>query len=204
MAEHKRKLTAGVLHFRGGTKTLLEQRNYIEYDKYGFRPIVQLSLFLDFKRDEESTITMQFDSFQFRQLVYALLAQKGKESPFKLLTGSNGNTKNLFISETDGVSFVNMSMGNKKFMASFTRVEVQAMVCSMTTAVESIESESIKMDLEKSMRIVKEPFVQKTEAKKQEQTEQMMQYLLDIKNALCSQKDPSSQSEIVYETVETP
>lgn len=178
----KSKLKSGTMQFRGASRDNFEVASFIEYDKYGFSPVVLLSLFKEFKRDEAHTIHMQLDVYTLRQFIQGITTVKA-DAPdnFSTKTGGTDTTKTLFVGITEkGVIFINMVQGEKKLKMAFDRFHIAAMARSLTAMAETLEAKAIELELEKSMKAVRAPFEKKREAEAKERDKRMLEILESI------------------------
>lgn len=166
MATKTHKLAGGTYQFRPDNKNLFEVRAYLEFDQYGFRPIVQLSLFQNFKRDSDNSITMQLECFDLRTIAHAIRANIKAEYKYDTMTKSGDQTKSFIIGRNEHSVFVNMS-AHIKIMAPYSFIKAAALADSMITLADELQRKMLELELDSSMRKFKEA-VAKAKAKNNE------------------------------------
>ncbi|CAA6807422.1 MAG: Unknown protein [uncultured Sulfurovum sp.] len=177
----KTRLHAGTTQYRGESNNLLELRAYIEFDKYSLRGVFHLSVYQDRKRDDEYTITMQFDIHQLRQIIHAIkLSKDEKTEGYTFYTGGSGVKKKMLIILKNQKLYVNFSSQDKKIYSSFDTIEKLGLIGSLECIANTIESKVLDMGIQKSQKEFKEPLTKKIK----EKDELFKQTLLNSLNTL--------------------
>jgi len=157
----EKSLSFACKQYRGGSRNLLEVDANIAYDNNGFKDVIFFSIFKNFERSPDNSITMKMDTFMLRVLGEALrtLIIKNASPEFNMVTGATESVKELTLGYTAGDHgdsyFINIKHGEKKLSSPFSLFQIKALLLSLTHLCDSLDDKMSEMTIGRSIKFEK-------------------------------------------------